>query len=361
MDSGDVAGVIPDETDGGAIQDPLLVWRGPNDSFILSDLAHLRPGDTVVMAQSMAFDSTSYADQAERAYLAVKRRRVFRIPPAFSRPAGAGGAVAALLAFAESPDNDISARELPVVLHQAALEAPDLFAPLADFVSPIRIDRYPGGCGVILSCAGCAPDGDDGDDALSHVSVSVPLTEHLAHVRAALPAFALTAVEEAAAYHDLGKADERFQAMLLGGDLNLVWAQNTLFAKSPSMPDTFDERDKALHKSTLPRGFRHEMLSVQVAQKLGVKDDLALHLIAAHHGYARPFAPLVQDDAPPSVEVQGVVLSQEERIATPAHRLDSGIAERFWSLSREYGWWGLAFLETILRLADWQASAEENL
>ena len=102
------------------------------------------------------------------------------------------------------------------------------------------------------------------------------------------------------------------------------------------------------------------MLSVQLAQKLGVNNDLSLHLIAAHHGYARPFAPPVLDGDPPPVDVQGAGLSKEERISTPAHRLDSGIAERFWSLTREYGWWGLAFLETILRLADWQASAEEN-
>ena len=360
VDSGDVTGVISDEKDDGAIRVSALVWRGLHDSFILSDLTRLRPGDTVVMAKNMDFDSTSYDDQVERAYLTVRRRRVFRIPPAFPKPADAGDAVATLLAFAESPDNDISAKELPAILHQAACEMPDIFAPLADFAAPIRVDRYPGERGVILSCAGRAPNGDDGDDTLSHVSVSVPLSEHHDHLRAALPAFAPAAAKEAASHHDLGKADERFQAMLLGGDLNLVWAQDTLLAKSPSMPNTLAERERALRKSTLPQGFRHEMLSVQLAQKLGVKDDLTLHLIAAHHGYARPFAPPVQDDDPPPVEVQGVVLNKDERIAMPAHRLDSGIAERFWSLTRKHSWWGLAYLETILRLADWQTSAEEN-
>jgi hypothetical protein len=56
------------------------------------------------------------------------------------------------------------------------------------------------------------------------------------------------------------------------------------------------------------------------------------------------------------VEFGGAAVSANERLARPAHRLDSGISERFWKLTRKHGWWGWAYLETVFRLADWQAS-----
>jgi CRISPR-associated endonuclease/helicase Cas3 len=39
--------------------------------------------------------------------------------------------------------------------------------------------------------------------------------------------------------------------------------------------------------------------------------------------------------------------------------IDSPVIERFWSFCSSVGYWKLAFLEAVLRLADWAQSKEE--
>lgn len=94
-------------------------------------------------------------------------------------------------------------------------------------------------------------------------------------------------------------------------------------------------------------GYRHEFGSLSDANTnteihgLPVDlNDLALHLIASHHGHARPLIPAIDPKAPPSV------LAKRAQDA----------ALRFARLQRCWGPWGLAWWEAVFRAADWRAS-----
>ncbi len=229
---------------------------------------------------------------------------------------------------------------------------------------------------------------DDGDDSLSGQDQILSLEAHTGHVvkraNASLTTLDMNGlaptVQQSARLHDLGKADIRFQAMLAGITPYEAMMRPTLLGKGDGRRLATAERIAARSRALLPEGFRHEMLSVQIVEhsrgKLindaEIDSELLLHLIAAHHGYARPFAPVVIDDADgdmlsieiknmPSIEIGPITVIPEQRKTwVPSHRLDSGVAERFWKLTRAHGWWGLAWLESILRLADQQASAAEQ-
>jgi CRISPR-associated endonuclease/helicase Cas3 len=165
-------------------------------------------------------------------------------------------------------------------------------------------------------------------------------------------------VERAAALHDIGKADPRFQAWLRGG--NPV-KPGELIAKSKGSGQNWEALESARMLAGYPKGARHELLSVALlaahAQDADDVDfELLLHLVASHHGRCRPFAPVVEDSEP--VEVR-----HEDRRARSDHgleRVGSGVSERFWRLTRRYGWYGLAYLESVMRLADQRQSEAEQ-
>ncbi len=217
----------------------------------------------------------------------------------------------------------------------------------------------------------------DEDDTPSEAPDEVPLAPHCAQVATAAAKLAhacLGAADAAIAriageWHDAGKLDPRFQEVLRNGAAADATAQP--LAKSPRKPRSRDRTREIRDAAGLPPEFRHEMLSMQLAERfckveLSPEDrELLLHLVASHHGHARPFAPVCDDKEPPAVEGRlnsgSLVLSADEREAlTAPHRLDSGVTDRFWLLTRRFGWWGLAYREAILRLADWYASAHSN-
>ncbi len=210
------------------------------------------------------------------------------------------------------------------------------------------------------------PSFGDNEDHLS-LSAKVSLKQHLLDVYAkthdftlqlGLPEFLTSTLTLAARLHDLGKAEPRFQAKLFGVPLSVAYMQRELLAKS--------ETGSNGNPGDLPKNFRHEMLSLALVDHIDLAnevfdEDLLKHQIASHHGHARPFAPVSIDDSPANVNLAslglGTISAAERRSWPPAHRLDSGVPERFWKMTRKYGWWGLAYLESIMRLADWDASA----
>ena len=177
---------------------------------------------------------------------------------------------------------------------------------------------------------------NDNDENKSILSRPQALRDHAEQVAAAvrtmaeqlgLPRVEADALQRAARLHDDGKAARRWQD-----------AMNAPKADRPYA--------KTRGGGDLRRlgGYRHEFGSLLMAQQQALPDesrDLILHLISAHHGYSRPLISTEGcEDAPPSVL---------EATAGEA-------ARRFARLQRQYGIWGLAWLEAILRAADASAS-----
>lgn len=101
--------------------------------------------------------------------------------------------------------------------------------------------------------------------------------------------------------------------------------------------------------SRLSGTYRHEFGSLReaTADEIITKHperDLILHLIAAHHGWARPhFKPDQWDIADDVSEKENAAIANET-------------TRRFARLQRRFGPWGLAWLEALMRAADYAAT-----
>ena len=135
----------------------------------------------------------------------------------------------------------------------------------------------------------------------------------------------------AARLHDEGKRAPRWQRAFKAPDNGRPYAKT-------QGPIDFDVLD----------GYRHELGSLQYVEEhsdfkeLSTEDkEFVLHLVSAHHGYARPVIGTSGcDDAPPSI------VNERAR----------EVGLRFARLSRRWGPWGLAWWEALLRAADQAAS-----
>jgi CRISPR-associated endonuclease/helicase Cas3 len=348
---------------------PALRWRGPDDSATAFALGDIQPGDTLIVpvthggCDQFGWNPASLdpvRDIAEEARTHAGRARVLRLHPALPCP---HEALDPLRTLAEEPEEGLRSHAAECLA--AAGEA----LPRA-----ARVELHPTGTGVVVTWPGDrrAASFADTDDTSSRAAVDqrVPLSAHQIAVaaearryaeKAGLSASLVEVLAFAGRVHDLGKADPRFQAWLCGGNPLFALREPEPLAKSGRAPGRPGEIARARAASGYPRGARHELLStalLQAAPGLPVADaDLLLHLVASHHGYCRPFPPVVEDSAPldVSVALDGVG-TLTASTATGLERLDSGVPARFFRLMRRHGWWGLAYLESLLRLADHRVS-----
>jgi CRISPR-associated endonuclease/helicase Cas3 len=378
---------------------PCLLWRGRDRSKVVRTPGEIAPGDVVVVPAAYGIEGLGQATHAqavgEEGLDLWEATRAAAGQPLAVRLNGV-----ALQPWIDCPpvkDLVVAATDLALdreaiqVAIQALLDyrqedeespppPPGWWLELLREARTGRMLEHPSGGVMLVARAsrrrGAEPDlfADD-DDLASALDREVPLEEHSRLVRRAaeriaarcLPENLRAAVSVAAFWHDAGKLDPRFQLMLRQGD-EVAWAAaSDPIAKSASVPTSPARRRAIREASGLPEDFRHEMLSMELARRFAElpRDahaaDLVVHLVTSHHGHGRPFAPVCPDPWSPGIrgKLGGTYLSLDAVLRSsspPAHRLDSGVTERFWRLSRRYGWWGLAYLEALLRLADWYAS-----
>lgn len=205
---------------------------------------------------------------------------------------------------------------------------------------------------------------DGSDESASLIGTGVTLSRHMDGVgeRAGRIAESLGLPEEtvqdlrlAGRLHDLGKVDRRFQEQLVGGDpVELEMLEEPLAKSLPG----------ARRIRRYPRGMRHEIASVAMADSdprilsPAHDRDLVLHLIGTHHGFGRPLPPILEDAERQTLAYtfDGVTIEMRPDLTEGSLALD--MADRFWRLVERYGYYGLAWLEAILRLADHRQSEE---
>ncbi len=384
---------------------PALRWRGPDaEQTDVIEPKQIRPGDTLVVpavyggADAFGWDPTSTepvqdvgdscVNEMANAAPQNGQRRLIRL-----RVYSVDEKVKAFRTSLEEGDDDADALQEFLDALAARPSDPLTTAVIHEFArAKTRLTLYP--AGIVLSARvrpgfykpekkkpfesfEAIDDTTDTDDtsslragALSPVEVT--LADHSDGVTRWATAFSeklglsgelAEVIRQAAHLHDIGKADRRFQAMLYGDEPG-----ETLLAKSGKEFDARWYKEVREHFG-LPKGFRHELVSAALVRRhrellLGELTDelrdLVEYLVGTHHGRGRPFPPFIDEKVPEEVTLEWGGRRLSTSSAHQLWRLDAGWADYFWKLVRRYGYWRLAYLEALLRLADTTRSAEEQ-
>ncbi|RMF75158.1 MAG: CRISPR-associated endonuclease Cas3'' [Acidobacteria bacterium] len=230
------------------------------------------------------------------------------------------------------------------------------------------------------------PEADE-DERLTTLGRAVPLPEHLCHVEThardlgeVLAPEQVETLSTAGRWHDLGKAHPAFQHAVQAAFDDPEQARTKLWAKSPRLDGRLDYGVDGQPR----RHFRHELASMLawLAHHDGAPEaDLIAYLILAHHGKLRLRLRALPGENEPSdgrLFCRGVWAGDrlpplsackeavgETELQLDLMRLGLGAqgpswTERTAALLQQYGPFRLAWLETLLRLADWRASRAEQ-
>ncbi|HVX16868.1 MAG TPA: type I-U CRISPR-associated helicase/endonuclease Cas3 [Acidimicrobiales bacterium] len=333
----------------------------------------LRPGDTVILPiDGGMLDDFGWAPDATSPVcdVTLSSEGLPLDAAALKRLVGEdlGGLVRAVV---EPPDEDEVSpdeRVAELVERLRAAQADGMseteWAELLDRLEPdavLPVDEIPR---IPIRESALEPLADELDE-LSLSDTAVLLHEHgrgvggrAGAVAAAIgvPAQLADVVAQSARFHDVGKADERFQRWLAPG------ATDTAPVAKSHRPRAWWGRDRVA--AGWPQGGRHEALSGRLVEEwleqatdgwAGVDRDLLIHLVVTHHGWGRPLLPPADDQAGGKVtfELDGTEVSADADLSAT----DWQQPRRFRALTDRYGTWGVALLEAIVRQADQSVSA----